>query len=81
MREKLRWTKAPPEKKGPSERWLCRPLPDGSLTLTVFAKGDGRFVWECYAEGALQPMASGIVGSLAAAKSVSVNFLERAGRL
>jgi hypothetical protein len=75
------WIKGQPDRKNPGERWTCSVPPDGSHTLTLFAKGDGRWGWECHAAGAERPMAYGIVGSLAAAKTVSVNFLKRAGQI
>ena len=68
----MRWTKAG------EDRWTSLPL-EGRFRLVVAPKGDGRWAWEAFARGADDPMASGIVGSLAAAKNAAAQFLTRAG--
>ena len=70
----FRWTKTG------DNRWLCRAL-EGRFVLKVAPKGDGRWTWEAFAKDADDPMASGIVGSVGAAKNAAEQFLTRAGYL
>jgi hypothetical protein len=70
----LRWTKAE------GDRWVCAAV-GGRFNLKASPKGDGRWTWEAFAAGADDPMASGIVSSLPAAKNAAQQFLQRAGFL
>jgi hypothetical protein len=71
----MHWTKSGPD------QWICRIPPDARFTLKAFIKGDGRWTWEVYSGATLDPMASGIVGSLNAAKNAMEGFLKRSGHL
>lgn len=51
----------------------------GPFALEIFPKGDGRFAWRIFSEGARNPAASGVTGSLAAAKNVTEQFVKRSG--
>jgi hypothetical protein len=68
----MKWTK------GAADQWICRVPPDARFTMKAFAKPDGRWSWEVFAGAAESPMATGIVGSLGAAKNAAEQFLKRA---
>jgi len=61
------------------DQWRCQVPPDARFTLKAQIKGDGRWTWEVFAGTAENPMASGIVNSLGAAKNAGEGFLIRAG--
>ncbi len=71
----MQWTKTG------RDQWICQVPPDARFTLKASIKGDGRWSWEVYAGAAEDPMATGIVGSLGAAKNAMEGFLKRAGHL
>ena len=51
----------------------------GPFVLEILPKGDGRFSWRIFSGGAPNPTATGIAGSLAAAKNVTEQFVKRSG--
>jgi hypothetical protein len=75
MADALWWTK------GAANHWLCRVPPEARFTLKVFPKGDGRWSWEVFSGTTPDPMATGIVNSLGAAKAATERFLKSAGYL
>jgi hypothetical protein len=70
---RMEWTKTA------RDQWRCEVAPDARFTLKAFIKGDGRWTWEVFSGATENPMASGHVGSLGAAKNASEGFLTRAG--
>ena len=71
----LHWTKTGPD------QWISHLPPAARFTLKTFIKGDGRWTWEVYSGTTEDPMATGIVGSLNAARNAIEGFLKRAGHL
>lgn len=69
----LKWTKTGPD------QWRCVVPPAARFTLKALIKGDGRWTWEVYAGTAENPMATGIVSTLGAAKHATGMFLTKAG--
>ena len=67
----MTWTKTV------GDRWTKLPAAGKRCTIKVYPKGDGRWVWEVYAEGTVNPTATGIARNLGAAKSVSEQFVQR----
>jgi hypothetical protein len=53
----------------------------GPFSLEIQPKGDGRWSWRIFQGGADNPTATGIAGSLAAAKNVTEQFVKRSGLL
>jgi hypothetical protein len=51
----------------------------GPFVIEILPKGDGRFSWRIFQGGAENPTATGIAGSLAAAKNVTEQFVKRSG--
>ena len=49
------------------------------FTMRVRPKGDGRWVWEIVRGESAPVVATGVVASLGAAKTVAVNFVTRSG--
>jgi hypothetical protein len=73
----MKWTKD-----GPG--WLCRvaPVPpDVVFMLKVQPKGDGRWAWEVFPGAGDRTIASGVVSSLGAAKTITENFANRSGKI
>jgi hypothetical protein len=60
------------------DQWHCEVPPAARFTLKASIMGDGRWTWEVFAGTAVNPTATGIVGSLGAAKNASEGFLKRA---
>ena len=71
--EPLRWIKTG------RDGWICRVPPAARFTLKAFPKGDGRWSWEVFSAATVDPMATGIVGSLGAARNATELFLKRSG--
>lgn len=63
-------------KKAAGDRWTC-VAPEARFTLEVAPKGDGRWNWQVVAQGATNPMATGIARNLGAAKSVAEQLVRR----
>jgi hypothetical protein len=53
----------------------------GPFAANVVPKGDGRWRWEAYADGAEAPQASGIGSSAGAAKTAVEQLIKRSGRV
>jgi hypothetical protein len=51
----------------------------GPFVLEILPKGDGRWSWRIFNGGTTNPTATGIAGSLAAAKNVTEQFVKRSG--
>jgi hypothetical protein len=68
----MTWTKD-------GDGWIWRVAPDAIFTVKLRPKGDGRWTWEVRARDGKGALASGIVSSLGAAKTVSENFVRRSG--
>lgn len=51
----------------------------GPLSIALNQTGDGRWTWQITKDGAQNPMASGVAGSLGAAKTVAAQFVSRSG--
>jgi len=51
----------------------------GPLSVVLAQTGDGRWTWQVTKDGAQNPMASGVAGSLGAAKTVTAQFVSRSG--
>lgn len=51
----------------------------GPLLLKLEQKGDGRWGWAVFNAEAENPMATGVAGSLGAAKTVTEQFARRSG--
>ena len=51
----------------------------GPLTLELTQTGDGRWSWQVKKDGTQNPMATGVAGSLGAAKTVTAQFASRSG--
>lgn len=49
----------------------------GPLLLKLAQTGDGRWAWQVFNGGAQNPMASGVAGSLGAAKTVTTQLANR----
>jgi hypothetical protein len=69
----MHWTKAA------NDQWICRVPPNARFTLKALAKADGRWSWEVFSGDTEAPMATGIVGSVGAAKNATELFLKRLG--
>ena len=69
----MTWTKSA------GDRWTKAPAEGGRFSIKVYPRGDGRWVWEVFAAGAVNPTATGIARNLGAAKSVSEQFVQRSG--
>jgi len=67
----IKWKKSPDGKALTAEA--------GQLLLELAQTGDGRWAWKVRKTSATNPMASGIAGSLGAAKTVTAQFAERTG--
>ena len=53
----------------------------GPFRVAVQPKGDGRWTWEVFADGASNPMARGVAASLGSAKTVVEQLVTRSGRV
>ena len=73
-KQAMHWTKA-------GTGWICRVPPDAIFTMKVQPKGDGRWTWEVLPSEGERTIASGIVSSLGAAKTISENFVRRSGKI
>jgi hypothetical protein len=51
----------------------------GPLSIELTQTGDGRWSWQVKKDGAQNPMATGVAGSLGAAKTVTAQFASRSG--
>lgn len=51
----------------------------GPLLIELTQTGDGRWSWQIRKHGTQNPMASGVAGSLGAAKTVTAQFASRSG--
>lgn len=51
----------------------------GPLSIELTQTGDGRWSWQVKKDGTQNPMASGVAGSLGAAKTVTAQFASRSG--
>ncbi len=51
----------------------------GPLSLNLTQTGDGRWSWQVVNGTAQNPMATGVAGSLGAAKTVTAQFASRSG--
>jgi hypothetical protein len=51
----------------------------GPLTLDLSQTGDGRWSWRVMKAGTQNPIATGVAGSLGAAKTVTAQFAMRSG--
>ena len=68
----LKWTKD-------GDAYTCKVPPDAMFVVTLRPKGDGRWTWEVRKRDAASSLATGVVASLGAAKTVSENFVRRSG--
>jgi hypothetical protein len=60
--------------------WISRVGEGPIFTARLRPKGDGRWDWEIVKGGGIKPVvATGIVSSLGAAKTVAANFVNRSG--
>jgi hypothetical protein len=59
------------------DQWRCEVPPDGRFILKASIMGDRRWTWEVYSGTAVNPMATGIVSSLGAAKNACEGFIKR----
>ncbi len=75
----INWTKkaADVAKKRP-ELWTGTA---GPFALRIEPTGDGRWGWRIFEGDARNPMASGVAGTLAGAKNVTEQFVNRSGRV
>jgi hypothetical protein len=71
----MEWTKESPD------QIVCKVAPNARFTLKATRMADLRWSWMVYAGAAVDPMASGIVSSLGAAKHVMESFLKKKGYL
>ena len=53
----------------------------GPFVVNVMPKGDGRWTWEVFADGAVSSQATGIGSSTGAAKTAAEQFIKRSGRI
>jgi hypothetical protein len=53
----------------------------GPFTVDVTRKGDGRWDWKIFADGAESPLAAGISPTVGAAKTKCEQFVARSGRI
>ena len=53
----------------------------GPFTVEVTRKGDGRWDWKIFADGAVSPLATGISATIGAAKTKCDQFVARSGRV
>lgn len=74
----MEWTKGAPAISGKGNAWHTKA---GPFTLNVVPKGDGRWNWSVLKEGTTNPVASGVVSSLGAAKTATENYVNRSGLL
>lgn len=51
----------------------------GPLSVVLTQTGDGRWTWQVTKDGSQNPMASGVAGSLGAAKTVAAQLVSRSG--
>jgi hypothetical protein len=51
----------------------------GPLSIELSQTGDGRWSWQVKKDGTQNPMASGVAGSLGAAKTVTAQLVNRSG--
>lgn len=68
----MQWTKE-------GDGWISRAGEPVVFTARVRPKGDGRWVWEIFKGLTNTMVASGIVSSLGAAKTIATNFVSRSG--
>ena len=54
---------------------------EGPFVVNVVPKGDGRFSWEIFPDGADSPQATGIGNSLGATKTAAEQYVKRSGRV
>ncbi len=71
----MEWTKVPPE------TFVCKVPPDARFTCKASRMADLRWTWMIYQGAAVDPMASGMVSSLGAAKHMMESFLKKKGYL
>jgi len=72
---RMHWNKTGPD------QWICFVPPAARFTLKAVIKGDNRWTWEVYSGATEDPMATGIVNSLNAAKNAMEGFLKRSGHV
>lgn len=53
----------------------------GPFVAKLSKKGDGRWEWHIFADGADNPLASGVSGNAGAAKTKCDQFIGRSGRV
>lgn len=71
----FRWTEDTTDPKGATSL-TCR---SGPLTMRLQKKGDGRWSWHVFKDGADSAMATGLATSIGSAKSVAQQFAARTG--
>jgi hypothetical protein len=67
----MRWTKQ-------GNGWNAT---EGPFAVKAAPKGDGRWDWAVFADGADNPTATGVAASAGAAKTACENFVKRSGRV
>jgi hypothetical protein len=67
----LRWTKQ-------GTGWNAL---EGPFAVKVTPKADGRWDWAVFADGAVNPTATGVAASAGAAKTAGEQFVKRSGRV
>jgi hypothetical protein len=53
----------------------------GPFVANVMPKGDGRWIWEVFADAATGPQASGVASNAGAAKTAAEQLIKRSGRV
>lgn len=53
----------------------------GPFVANVMPKGDGRWSWEVFSDGAVNPQATGVAASTGAAKTAAEQLVKRSGRV
>ena len=53
----------------------------GPFVARLARKGDGRWDWKIYADGAENPLAAGVSSTAGAAKTKCEQFVSRSGRI
>ncbi len=68
----FQWTKD-------GDGWISRAGDGPIFTMRLRPKGDGRWDWEIVRGDSKPVIATGIVSSLGAAKTIAANFVNRSG--